>query len=200
MQIIQAKGKLLDHRITQLIQYIKLTNSDFQSYLTPQPIAAFLEDFIELQKDEAALIGCRFEAEILIDRSTIISFDQDLISRAMENLLQNSYRYGDNKKPVRMICQYNTRGISISYTNHHSAPIPKEVIQHIFEPFYRGDQARRGEGFGLGLATVKSIVESHGWTIEVKSLEREGITVFQIVIPFTPVSTTAVLKPEAALS
>ena len=53
----------------------------------------------------------------------------------------------------------------------------------MFEPFYRGDSSRKGEGFGLGLASVKSIVESHGWTVEVQSVEHEGITIFRIRIP-----------------
>jgi len=183
LRIINAKGKLLDHRIAQLIKYIKLTNNDFQSHLEPHKIVPFLEAFCELQKDEASLIGGRFEQEILIDPSTLIHFDQDLLSRAMENLLQNSFRYGDNTRPVRMICQYNSSGISISYSNYHTTPIPKDVLDHMFEPFYRGDLARRGEGFGLGLATVKSIVESHGWSIEVKSLVQEELTLFQILIP-----------------
>jgi len=191
LRIINAKGKLLDHRIAQLIRYIKLTNSDFQSNLEPHKIVPFLEDFCELQKDEASLIGCRFEQEILIDPSTLIHFDQDLLSRAMENLLQNSFRYGDTTRPVRMICQYNASGISISYSNYHTAPIPKDVLDHMFEPFYRGDLARRGEGFGLGLATVKSIVESHGWSIEVTSLIQEELTLFQILIP-TIVQTLAI--------
>ncbi len=185
LRIINAKGKLLDHRIAQLIKYIKLTNNDFQSNLEPHMIVPFLEDFCELQKDEASLNGGCFEKEILIDPTTIINFDQDLLSRAMENILQNSFRYGDINHPVRMICQYYSSGISISYSNHHTTPISKDVLNHMFEPFYRGDQARRGEGFGLGLATVKSIVESHGWSIEVKSLVQEEITVFQILIPYS---------------
>jgi signal transduction histidine kinase len=183
LEIINSKGQLLDRRIAQLIQYIKLTNSDFQFNLKRQQLVPFLEDFGQLQVDEAALLGTEFDYEISIDRKTVITFDQDLLNRALENLLQNSYRYGSRDKPVHMICQYQKGDIVLSFANHHDRPIDSEVITHMFEPFYRGDVSRRGDGFGLGLASVKSIAESHGWKVSVRSLEREGITVFEIVIP-----------------
>ncbi len=183
LQIINKKGALLDKRIAQLIQYIKLTNNDFQSNLSYQMLCPFLEDFANLQADEAALLGYQFIYEIDIERNTVVSFDTDLLTRAMENLMQNSYRYGIKDKPVRMLCQYKGEYIRIAFINRHENPISRDVIRHMFEPFYRGDSSRRGEGFGLGLASVKSIVESHGWEIEVQSIESEGITVFQILIP-----------------
>ncbi len=37
--------------------------------------------------------------------------------------------------------------------------------ERVFEPFYRGDDARAGDGAGLGLAISRAIVEAHGGTI-----------------------------------
>jgi signal transduction histidine kinase len=54
--------------------------------------------------------------------------------------------------------------------------IPAEELPRIFDPFYRGTNSRREQGFGLGLATVKSIVEGHGWTIAVTSDVGKGST------------------------
>lgn len=187
LRIIEAKGQLLEKRIAQLIEYVKITNKDFRSHLKRQPLVPFLEDFAALQADEAALLGYRFAYDITVDRQTVVSFDQDLLMRALENLLQNSYRYGVQDKPVRLLCQYGKEGgILLAVVNHHDAPIPSEMMRHIFEPFNRGDASRKGEGFGLGLASVKSIVESHGWHVEVRSFERECITMFQILIPPDP--------------
>lgn len=183
IRIIDAKGKMLRQRIDQLMRYIKLTNKDFQSDLNYRLLVPFLEDFIDLQRDEAELSGLQFKAKIHIHEDEVVNFDKDLLSRAMENLVQNSFRYGDTAKPIRLHCYYKDDSIRIAISNHHNSPISAEVMQHLFEPFYRGDQSRSGEGFGLGLASVKSIVESHGWDIQADSLEREGITIFQIVIP-----------------
>jgi signal transduction histidine kinase len=183
LEIISSKAGLLERRIAQLIQYIKLTNSDFQFNLKSQRLYPFLKDFALLQYDEASLLGVVFDYEISIDEKTVVTFDRDLLHRALENLLQNSYRYGRNDKPVHMICQYQGPDILLSFVNHHDKPIESEVIHHIFEPFYRGDASRRGGGFGVGLAVVKSIAESHGWSVGIRTLDAEGITVFEIRIP-----------------
>lgn len=60
--------------------------------------------------------------------------------------------------------------------------IPGEDIGKIFDPFYRGTNSRREQGFGLGLTTVRSIIESHGWNISVRSTLGQGTT-FTIRIP-----------------
>jgi signal transduction histidine kinase len=66
--------------------------------------------------------------------------------------------------------------------------IPREDLSRIFDPFYRGTNSRRETGFGLGLTTVKSIIESHGWFITVSSELGRGST-FTIRMPVTPGGT-----------
>ena len=64
------------------------------------------------------------------------------------------------------------------------AGIDPADLPHIFDRFYRGDDARAtGEGeSGLGLAIAKSLVEAHGGIISVTSKPGEGGT-FTIVLP-----------------
>ena len=62
--------------------------------------------------------------------------------------------------------------------------IPAVHLPHVFERFYRVDQARTREtgGTGLGLAIVKFIVETLGGTIKVGSKVNQG-TIFTITLP-----------------
>ncbi len=183
LKIIHTKGKLLDRRIAQLIQYIKITDDGFHANLRRQPLAPFLATFLELQQEEASLLGGQLDGEVAIPSTLEVSFNQDLLTRAMENLLQNCFRYGDTTKPVRMMASTTMDAIHIAFINAYKVPLPNEVLEHVFEPFYRGDQSRKGEGFGLGLASVKSIMDIHGWRIEGQTNTSEGTTVFQMVIP-----------------
>ncbi|AEV30671.1 signal transduction histidine kinase [Sphaerochaeta pleomorpha str. Grapes] len=183
VHIIHAKGKLLEQRISHLIGYIKLSNMAFRDELVERPLVPYLRDFVILQQDEANLQNYAFTADLAIDEAIRVAYDPDLLSRAMENLLQNSIRYGLPSKPVTMFCRYCDVGICLGFSNYYLQPLSPSLSEHMFEPFYRGDQARKGEGTGLGLASVKSIVDSHGWKVKGYSLLNEGKTIFEILIP-----------------
>jgi len=65
--------------------------------------------------------------------------------------------------------------IEVSDTGIGIAP---EAAPHVFERFYRGDEARSRQngGFGLGLSIVKWIAESHNGTVELSSTPGTGST------------------------
>ncbi len=68
--------------------------------------------------------------------------------------------------------------LSVSDTGVGIAP---EHLPHVFDRFYKADQARSQTGSGLGLSIVRAIVERHGGTISVRSTP--GVeTVFEITL------------------
>jgi len=72
--------------------------------------------------------------------------------------------------------------------------------QHVFERFYRGDQARtRPGGTGLGLAIVASLVAAHGGRVWVESTPGQG-AMFRIAIPLAPEARYLGPDPEDSTS
>jgi signal transduction histidine kinase len=80
---------------------------------------------------------------------------------------------------MRIMEEDGSVGVEVSDTG---IGIPEDQIPHVFERFYRAEEARSTEGLGLGLSITRQIAEDHGGSIEVRSKPREGST-FIIRIP-----------------
>ena len=103
--------------------------------------------------------------------------DQELIRRLALNLLENAIRY--TPEGGRVLVKLEDRAgelrIQVEDTGIGISP---ESAPHVFERFYRGDQARSRQngGFGLGLSIVKWIAESHRGSVELSSQPGLGTT------------------------
>lgn len=184
LEIIRDKSHILLGRINSLIEYIRITNGEYNSSMQPGPLKTFLEDFLAMQEEEAGFFGKELKTEISLEADLQLRFDPDLLGRALENLIQNAFTYGRPDTPVKISCRKTKGMILISITNLVEHLPRKDELHLLFEPFYRGDAARHGDGFGLGLASVKSIVDAHGWSVSAR-LEGEKSIVFRIEIPLS---------------
>jgi PAS domain S-box-containing protein len=107
------------------------------------------------------------------------SWDPDRIAQVVSNLVGNALHHGPEDGPVRVSIREAGDEVVLE-THNPGAPIPPEVLPHIFEPGRRGD-ARAG-GLGLGLFIVRQVVLAHGGRIEARSGEADG-TVFTVTLP-----------------
>ncbi|MCR4426557.1 MAG: HAMP domain-containing histidine kinase [Firmicutes bacterium] len=168
LSIIKEKSKLLEGRIAQLIEFVKMDSSEWKSMHSRVRLRDFVTDLCEGYMDEAAVIGYRFEYSIIVPPNLGADMDVQLVNRVFENLISNAVRYSDSSKTVMLEAKQTAGAVEVSISNTGRG-IPESEISYVFEPFYRGTNSRREEGFGLGLSTVKSIVETHGWDIRAQS-------------------------------
>lgn len=109
--------------------------------------------------------------------------DVEKMERVYDNLLKNIANYSYPKSEISITLEKNgEKGMKLITVNKGKT-IPKEMLDHIFEQFFRVDSSRNSEsgGSGLGLAVTKEIVELHGGTISCES-ENEEI-VFTVTLP-----------------
>ena len=108
--------------------------------------------------------------------------DPDKLARVFENLLRNAVSYGRDKSQLECGAHIEGEKATIRISNAGST-IPAEKLSRLFDKFYRLDESRTGAngGVGLGLAIAKQIVEMHGGTIGVTSIN--DITEFTVVLP-----------------
>ncbi|HET6487188.1 MAG TPA: HAMP domain-containing sensor histidine kinase, partial [Spirochaetia bacterium] len=184
LAIIRDKASLLESRIGQLIDYVKLDTADWRRSRESIPFAEFLNEAVIVFSTEAEARGFGFDAVVDIPPAATVYMDGDLVYRALENLVQNAFRYGEPQSTIRF--EAGTRdGLTTLRISNRGQAIPEEDLPFIFEPFFRGTRARREGGFGLGLSVVKFVVSSHGWDIE--AVSADGETCFTLSIPATAV-------------
>jgi len=90
--------------------------------------------------------------------------------RAMSNLLSNAMRYTPKGESVTVRVKEADGQVQIVVENPGN-PIPPQHLPRLFDRFYRVDPSRqrKGEGSGIGLAIVKSIVTAHQGKVSVTS-------------------------------
>lgn len=123
---------------------------------------------VELFADVLARRDLPFE--LLVDESQGAAVDADvtLVSRALENLLDNAIRYGGG--PTRCSVRHASAaeaatGAALVFEVSDSGPgFEASVLPRVFEAFYRAPSSSAGEhgSLGLGLALVRRIAEAHG--------------------------------------
>jgi signal transduction histidine kinase len=109
--------------------------------------------------------------------------DPDRIAQVITNLLTNAIRYNHDQGVVTVTLQ-SLPAETVLTVSDTGIGIPPEHLAHIFERFYRVDNARsrKDGGVGLGLAICKSIVTAHGGQISVSSHLNRG-TKFEVRLP-----------------
>lgn len=123
---------------------------------------------------------------VLSDDNTDVKVngDQAGLTEAIVVLLDNAIKYSPEKSEVNLKVETSKSSVLIHVIDKGMGIKPQD-INHIFERFYRADSARtksETEGYGVGLAIAKNIVELHGGQISVESQPKKGST-FTIELP-----------------
>lgn len=146
-------------------------------------------DLTELCKDLAARFQPQADAKSVRITSNCGAVrltsqaDKERLQQILDNLLHNALRYTPENGLIAISLQ--RQGNSAIFSIHNNGPyIPPEVLEHLFERFYRGDKARdrASGGTGLGLAIARKLAEAHGGTLIGENHPSGGV-VFKLVLP-----------------
>jgi signal transduction histidine kinase len=139
-----------------------------------EEVSATRQRTIRLASDEPVLVG---------------SWDPLRLRRVFDNLIDNAVKYSDGGSEVTVSLartEYTDGSWAVAAVRDNGVGIPPADLPHVFEPYRRGSNVGdRIGGAGIGLSGVHQIVEQHGGTIGVESVEGQGST-FTIALPLTP--------------
>ena len=117
-------------------------------------------------------VNIRFSPDIVAYDLFIISGNEPLLKSAFLNLMDNACKFSaDNLVMVTLDIKQDNRVVIFK---DNGIGISKEEIRRVSEPFYRSEQARSVQGYGLGLSLTYRIIEHHNGSIDIFSQLTKG--------------------------
>lgn len=110
-----------------------------------------------------------------------LSFDGQRLAQLASNLLGNALTHGAPDQPISIEARTVGERLDISVANG-GEPIPPDAMEHLFQPFFRGDVRPSKQGLGLGLHIASEIAKAHGGSLTVLSTPLETRFTFSMPI------------------
>ncbi|CAL66393.1 PAS domain-containing sensor histidine kinase [Christiangramia forsetii] len=107
--------------------------------------------------------------------------DEKILELILSNLLGNAIKYSPENTLIKFMVEFERESI-IFKIEDQGRGIPEKDQKHIFERYFRAENALLDQGTGIGLNIAKTHLENLGGTIEFKSVENKGTT-FKVKIP-----------------
>lgn len=171
-EIIQSQVQRITNLVDMLLLMAKVENSaTFQPEpVQLLPILQHIADDYQQESDGQPALSLHLAAEL-----PPILGDEDHLETAVRQLLDNARRFTDADGSITVSTGTKDTHIwiTIQDTGHG---IASEDLPHIFETFWRKDEAHSVYGFGLGLPIAQKIIAQHKGTLEIESEPNKGTT------------------------
>ncbi|MFC4527382.1 HAMP domain-containing histidine kinase [Dyella halodurans] len=116
--------------------------------------------------------------------AVMVSGNELLLERAFDNLLSNAIKFSPVGGRVELSVQAGKDKVALSIRDHGPG-VPSAELESLFRPLFRGSNAARADGHGLGLAIVQRVVRAHGGDIRASNADGGGLIV-QLDLPLAP--------------
>lgn len=175
-RLVLETGKL-ETLVNSLALLSRLETPGFSPRLQTLRLDSFLHLLCEQYAPEARDKGMTLE---VVSPEATLEADPSLLERSVGNLLANAIKYGKEGGAIKLEVTAGVENRATYLCIENEGTVDEEVLRHMFDRLYRGEEARSTEGSGLGLAIVKAIVEAHRWDIRVSSDQTT-----EVVLSFT---------------
>ncbi len=195
LQIIDGETDRLARLIDAILDLSQLESGTFKIKKEVFDVGEVIGETVDVLRSVADRRGISLNVD-LPGRGVLLEADRDLIKQVIINLTGNAVKFSREDGDVFLIARQEG-GLVKVIVQDTGVGIPKEEIDRIFDRFYQvdGSPAREFGGAGLGLTICKSIVEWHGGTIDVESVEGKG-SKFIATFPQKAVESRALANVE----
>ena len=180
---IQVEGQRMQGLVEDMLALAKHDTAEVDAQATMGKQQEKLDLADMAQRAVLQFEAVAFERGVEIDvaesssTSVFIGGVQGDIERVLGILIDNACKYAE--AGGRVVVGTKREGKhAVIQVNNTGTPIPSSDLPHIFDRFWRADEARTSGagGYGLGLSIARSIVEEHGGTLSAQSSAEHGTT------------------------
>jgi len=173
---IDKKGTHMEQLVEDLTLAMRFDSTH------PVPIHKTTQDLVSFTREVLTEVSNDLRAhlhhfELLAEGPIQVAFDPKLLKRALHNLFMNAVIH--NETSVHIVTTIEQRPEQVVLTiQDDGVGMTEDTLRNVFNRYYRGTTTEQAsEGTGLGVAIVKSLIEAHQGTIEVKSAVQKGTTI-----------------------
>ncbi|MGH8144213.1 MAG: ATP-binding protein, partial [Steroidobacteraceae bacterium] len=186
---IEQETQRLDELIGEILSLSRLEDPSRELICEPVNLEELLDTLVENARIEAEPRWVR--VELHNPQPLTVAGDRELLFRALENVVRNAVIYSPHGSVVTLSYQQQGRQVVIDVTDQGPG-VPPDLVERIFEPFFRVGKARdrASGGYGIGLAITARVAALHGGTVRARNVSSGGLQV-EITLPLLQSGTAA---------
>lgn len=172
--ICREKAATLERLVSDLFDYTRFEYLEQAPEREPVDLGALLRRISDGARPQAATKGVNLELEGPPE-PCVVDADPHLLTRAVENLLDNALRHTPAGGSIRL--DWRREGDRAVFALTDTGPgIPPADLPHVFTPLYRGETSRnrRTGGAGLGLTIARRILRAHSGDLTAENVPGGG--------------------------
>ena len=169
--------------VNQLLDFRKTEIEGYRLSFVRTEIVTLLTETAKRFQESATANGLLLNLDLSLSELYVF-VDKEAITKIFSNLFSNAIKYAAGSIIVRLQLAPDYETFTIDFIND-GKPIPAEIGEKIFEPFYRiaGDAGSK-PGTGLGLPLARSLAEMHNGTLQLaKFADGPSMTMFRLTLP-----------------
>lgn len=161
-----------DRLIRLVNDLLLLARADAGRSLAKEPVE--ISTVLQEVCRQANQLDSKREIDLDVDAGVSIIGDRDAFKQVSLILLDNALKHSNGK--INIHAKKHGKQVEVRVQDFGEG-MPPEILAHVFDRFYRGDDATPISGFGLGLPIAKTLVEGSGGEIHMESEVGKGSTV-----------------------
>jgi two-component system phosphate regulon sensor histidine kinase PhoR len=182
LTIIRQENERLAKQVEKVLQISQIEKGDYQLFLSEIDLNAVVSEVVKNLRVFVEKRGGSISTQ-LYPQPLLLSADEHHIRNVLINLIENANKYSPEAPQILVETQKVFGGIKL-IINDKGIGIPRDMLNKIFDKFFRVPTGNRHDvkGFGLGLSYVKQIVEAHGGSVYARSELGKGSS-FVVFLP-----------------